>query len=281
MAGIYGVVAIGTAVLASTPEVSPHLARSFAGGFAVGFLGGGLGILQGSGMLRSWRLRLPETPVAILVGSVSATLLMFAASALLLTSALAMHLGTAANVLSRLHVDTPGAALYTVIVASVTPNAVLLTTSYLLGPGFAFGTGTLVAPSAVVLGPVPAFPLLAALPGEGPAPGWTTFLVAVPVVLGLLAAVLMTRRFPVPAYELGAARGLGAGVGGGVLTTGLVAVAGGAVGPGRMTDIGAPLLDILVAATVSMGIGGLVGGVVMTWWVRRRWRGDRVADPGR
>ena len=40
-------------------------------------------------------------------------------------------------------------------------------------------------------------------------------------------------------------------------------------GPGRMADIGADPLPTLVAATVAMGIGGLVGGVVTTWWVRR------------
>ena len=37
-----------------------------------------------------------------------------------------------------------------------------------------------------------------------------------------------------------------------------------------MADIGAELLPTLVAATVSMGIGGLVGGVAATWWSRRR-----------
>ena len=64
-------------------------------------------------------------------------------------------------------------------------------------------------------------------------------------------------------------RGLGSGALGGVVVTVLVAISGGAVGPGRMADIGADPLPTLVAATVAMGIGGLVGGVVTTWWVRR------------
>ncbi len=48
--------------------------------------------------------------------------------------------------LSRLHADTSGGLLYTVLVAAVAPNAVLLSGSYLLGPGFAVGTGTVVSP---------------------------------------------------------------------------------------------------------------------------------------
>jgi hypothetical protein len=69
---------------------------------------------------------------------------------------------------------------------------------------------------------------------------------------------------------VGAARGLGSGVLAGLLVTAAVALAGGSVGPGRMADVGAPLLDTAIAATVSMGVGGLVAGVAVTWWARRR-----------
>ena len=55
------------------------------------------------------------------------------------------------------------------------PNAVLWAIAYMLGPGFAVGTGTVVAPAGSAVGLVPAFPLLAALPSgahtEVPA-GW-------------------------------------------------------------------------------------------------------------
>ena len=45
---------------------------------------------------------------------------------------------------------------------------------YLVGPGFALGTGTVVSPAEVDLGPVPALPVLAAIPADGPAPGWVS-----------------------------------------------------------------------------------------------------------
>ena len=40
-----------------------------------------------------------------------------------------------------------------------------------LGPGFTVGAGTLVTPQAAAVGALPMFPLLAALPDNGPARG--------------------------------------------------------------------------------------------------------------
>jgi Family of unknown function (DUF6350) len=270
MSGVYGVVAVLTAVLAATATAEPSLLRSFFGGFVVAFVGGGAGLLVGSRDVLERRPAVPEVVIAVGRGALAAVLLLVAAGALLVAVSLVMHLGTAANVLARLHADLAGGLLYTLLVAAAAPNAALLASAYLLGPGFAVGAGTLVAPSAVVLGPVPAFPLLAALPHTGPAPAWAAGLVALPVLSAVIGAVLMMRRHPAYGYETGAARGLGAGVLGGVLLTVAVGLAGGAVGPGRMAHVGAGLFQTFVAAAVAMGIGGLVGGLLATWWARRR-----------
>jgi len=188
----------------------------------------------------------------------------------LVASSLLLDFGSAANMLSRLGVDVSDGLLFTLLVATVAPNASLLGGSYLLGPGFVVGTGTLVSPAVVVLGPLPTFPLLAALPDNGAAPTWTTLLAAVPVVVAALAAAGMLRRFPVPDYEVGALRGLGAGVLGAALFTLAAFLAGGSVGPGRMSDVGPLLGQTLVAGAAAMGVGGLIGGLLMTWWTRRR-----------
>lgn len=270
MSGLYGVVALLTAVLAATATAESSLLRAFAGGFAVALVGGGSGILAGSRGVVDWRSTVPETVRAVLKGGLAAALLLTAASTVLLAVALLTDLGSAANVLSRLHTDATGGLLYTVLVAAVAPNAALLTGSYLLGPGFAVGTGTVVSPAAVVLGPVPAFPLLAALPSEGTQPGWLSVLVALPVLAGAFAAVLVVRRFQVSSFGDAVVRCGGSGLAGGVLFTLLVAGSGGAVGPGRMADLGAGVVPTLVAATVALGFGGLVGGVGATWWSRRR-----------
>jgi hypothetical protein len=126
---------------------------------------------------------------------------------------------------------------------------------------------------------MPAFPLLAALPSAGPGPAWATGLVAVPVLLAGLGAALAVRRHPAPGYETGAVRGLASGVLGGLLLSLLVRGAGGSVGPGRMADLGAPFLDVLVSAVVALGIGGLLGGVVATWWLRRGMHAASGSDP--
>ena len=44
----------------------------------------------------------------------------------------------------------------------------------------------------------------------------------------------------------------------------LAALAGGAVGPGRMRDVGPLAFDVLVHAITAFGIGGLLGGLAMT-----------------
>jgi hypothetical protein len=271
LAGVYGVVAVVTAVLASLGPAQPSPGRAFVGGFLLAGLFGGAGLLAGSGRWPGLRERVPEPVRCVATATASVVLLMLAAGSLLVTGALLLDLGSAANVLSRLHTDVPGGLLYTVVVAAVAPNASLLAGAYLLGPGFAVGTGTVVSPSAVVLGPVPAFPLLAALPGNGATPAWTAGLVVVPALVAGVAVASVLRRFPVSKYDAGALRGVAAGLLGGVLFALVTLLAGGSVGPGRMSDVGAPLGETLVAAGVAMGVGGLLGGVAMTWWLRRRW----------
>jgi len=269
LAGVYAIVATLTGVLASLDAAQPHLGRVFVGGFVLAAVAGGPGLLAGSGRWPAWRERVPDFVLAVCTGAASVVLLMLASGALLVSVALVLDLGSAANVLSRLHTGVAGGLLYTVVVAAVAPNAILLGGAYLLGPGFAVGTGTLVSPSAVALGPMPAFPLLAALPDDGPTPWWTAGLMAAPVLLAAAAAALMLRKHPVAQYTRGALRGLGAGVLGAAVFSVLTGLAGGSVGPGRMADVGAPLAQTTLAAGVAMGLGGLVGAVAMTWWLRR------------
>jgi hypothetical protein len=49
----------------------------------------------------------------------------------------------------------------------------------------------------------------------------------------------------------------------------LASLAEGAVGPGRMTDVGPLVGSVLVHAVTAFGIGGLLGGLAITWWQRR------------
>ena len=189
--------------------------------------------------------------------------------------ALLLDLGSAANVLSRLHADDLAAACSTpLLVAAVAPNAVLLSAPTCSAPASRSAPAPWCPRRAVVLGPVPAFPLLAALPVGRPAAGagWPA-LVAVPVLAGLRSPrCWCVRRFPgLRPVDADAVRGLGSGVLGGLLVTVLVACAGGAVGPGRMADLGADAARRAGRGHASRWASvACVGGVGAGWWERRR-----------
>jgi len=278
-ATVYAVVALVTAVLAVDPKAESDLMRAFVGGLVVSSVAGGAGVLVGSGQARRLLARMPAYGRSVLAGAAATLLLVLAASSFLVAGALITDFGTAATVLSRLHADGPGGLMYTVVGILFVPNAVVLGATYLLGPGFALGTGTVVSPTMVMIGPVPAFPLLAALPGDGATPAWTTGLLGAPVLLAAVAMVLVVRIAPVGRYDAGALRGLGAGLLAAVLLTLLAALAGGSAGPGRMSDVGADLWSVLLAACVSLGGGGLVGGVLAAWRSRRL-TADEPSGPG-
>lgn len=269
-ASAYVLVAVVTGVLVASARTEPALGPVIGWSLLLTLVIGGAGVAVGSGRAAIW---LSLAPLAVrATGRAAAGVLrtVLLAATLLLLGALVVDLGAAVNVLSRLHTDTGEAALFVLLVLLVLPNAVLWSASYLLGPGFLVGTGTLVSPSLVAVGPVPAFPLLAALPDNGPVPSWTPWLVLVPGLCAVVGVARALRHHPTTGWEQGALRGLVAGMAAGLVLGVLAALSGGAVGPGRMTDVGPLAGEVLVHAIVALGVGGLLGGLVATWRTRRR-----------
>ncbi len=265
----YVVVAVVTCVLASESGASPVLGRAVLGALLVSALSGGCGLAVGTDRVTDWVDTAPGWARDVVVGALAGVLWLVAAGAALVAVALLLSFNEAANVLSALDLSTGDAVSYTVVTALFAPNAALLGASYLLGPGFAFGAGTTVSPTAVSLGAVPAYPVLAALPGDGPTPQWLVVLLVVPVLAAALGASAALRRAAPLPLDLATMRGAGAGLLGGVLGTLLIAFAGGPLGTGRMADVGAPVAEVLVFATGLMCLGGAVGGVLQAWWGRR------------
>jgi len=266
----YLLVAVVTLRVAGTTETAPSGARVVAWTLVMCAAFGWTAIAVGSGRLPIWVQSVPAWLRAALAGGIRILATFLVLSTVVLLGALLVDLDAAVNVMSQLHTGAGDVAAYTLVTAAVLPNAALYASSYLLGPGFLVGTGTLVSPTLVSLGPVPAFPLLAALPDTGPTPAWTAYVVALPPLVAAVGAALAQRRSPTLRWEAGALRGCAGGVLAGVLLAALTAVAGGAVGPGRMTAVGADAGQVLVHAVTAFGIGGLVGGLAMTWWQRRR-----------
>jgi hypothetical protein len=158
------------------------------------------------------------------------------------------------------------------------PNAVLWVAAYLVGPGFAAGTATFVAPGSVVLGALPVYPLFGALPAPGDAPDWTTSLMVIPVLAGVLAGVVAARGLPSGGWFRLAMAGAAAGGLVGVAVGLAMAVSGGSIGPGRMAETG-PVTAAVVMGVVTLAVGGCAGGVAVgalpavspPGWLRLRW----------
>jgi hypothetical protein len=277
--GLYMVVAVVTCVLVGQEDSGPGLGRAIIGSMLVASVAGTLGMAVGTGRLTVAVQRVPGWVRSVAYGAAASFLLLMVASALLVAVMVMLGLNQAASMMTGLDLAPGDYVMYTLATMAVAPNAVLLGGAYLLGPGFAVGTGTVVSPTVVTLGPVPAFPLLAGLPEAGPTPEWTVGFMAVPVVVAAAGAVMAQRAYRVPAYDSAALRGFGCGFAAALLSTLAIALAGGPMGTGRMADIGAPFGEVLVSSVSAMSLGGLVAGVVTAWWQRRATaRADRAED---
>ncbi|UUW92301.1 DUF6350 family protein [Nocardioides sp. WV_118_6] len=264
----YAVVGVVTASVAATAASTPEPSRVVLWSVLLGLAVGGPAIASGSGRAAIW---LPAVPamvrdVLLVARRILGTWALVCLVALV--AAFVLDFSTAANVVSQLHADAGAVVLMVVLTLLVLPNALLFSSAYLLGPGFTVGAGTTVSTTAVVLGPLPMFPLLAALPDQGSQPWWTDWLMLTPVLVAVYVAGRVQRDRPVLAWDQAAIRGCAGGITAGVLLAALTAFAGGAVGPGRMRDVGPYTFDVLLHSMASFGIGGVVGAVAVCWWQR-------------
>ncbi len=278
LAGVYAATTTTVAVAATVPGAEAALDTTMMGGLLVGALGGGAGLLRGAGVAARLRGWLPTDVLAGGYAVVVTLALMLACGAALTAIAVAVRGVVAANLTEALHLGVVDAGLSLLLLAAVAPNLALLAGGYLLGPGFAVGTGTVVAPGEVALGPVPAFPVVAALPPDGWSPAAMAGVLAVPVVCGVLGMAVAGRVLPATSVLRGALRGAGAGVAGALLLVVAISQAGGAIGPGRMADIGVPVGEAFVAALLLVTPAAVVTGMATTWWARRAGAGTAESE---
>jgi hypothetical protein len=144
--------------------------------------------------------------------------------------------------------------------------------SWCSGAGFAVGVGTAVSPFAHSLGPVPAFPLLAALPGSG-VPRWIGVAVlAVPLLAGALAGRLVLadldaqrdeERHPeLPGRWRTVLEAAAVGPVCGALVAGLAWLSGGAVGGARLTEVGPSPWRVGLAVALAVAVGAAVAALL-------------------
>lgn len=259
----YAVLATVVALLARTAEVRPTPSSAFLGAIAVAALAAGAGSVRATGRWLVLWLRVPPLLRLAVPPALGALAVLVAGGALLVGATLAVHHERAASLVTALDPGVGGTVLLVFGSLLYVPTAVVWGTAYAVGPGFAVGQGTGVGPFGSELGPVPAFPLLAALP-ESTAPGVGLLALAAPVGAAVLAVLLLRRS----AHAVPAARVHGwrqvlrvSGLVGALVAAGaagLTVLASGSAGPGRMAEVGpawwavGPLAGLEVAAVVAM-----------------------------
>lgn len=256
-------------------------AAVFGAGILIGVLRAGRDPEAGSpgNRVRDWVAdRSPEVRAGVgaaLRAGIGAVALTVAVASVLVALLFFVRFSDMIGLYEALHTEIVGGVAVTAAQLAILPNLVLWAVSWLVGPGFAIGVGSSVSPVGTALGPLPALPVLGALPTGDLPFGFVGLLV--PVVAGFLAGVAVRPGLvrdlgvPRPLEVLGVA--VGAGVVGGLLTGFLAAASGGSAGPGRLAQVGPdPLLVGLVAAAefaVAVGIG-LAAASRMP--ARDRWR---------
>lgn len=268
----HGALAVLVGVLASVGTARPHLGGALLGALVVGAVAGGAGVVVGSARATDLLARVPErvrtTTLDVLRTAALTLLLLAVVSAAMLAGLYAVGFGTTANLVGALDLTSADVVALGLVGVLLVPNLLLLVASYLLGPGFAIGTGTVVSPSAVDLGTVPALPFLSVLPETDPG-AWTTAVVAVPPLCAAVAVLLLHRARPTTSWESALVRGLGGGAAAGVALAVLASMGSGALGPGSMSVVGPAAGAVLLTGVVALALGGGAAALLATWWRRR------------
>jgi Family of unknown function (DUF6350) len=279
----YGLVAGALALAGQSEQATPSLPQAALSGFLIALVAGGLG---GARALAPWgrllHLLSPRSR-SVFLGSVGALAVMTAAGAILAGASLSASMGGFRSVDAALAPGLVGGGLLLLVQIAFVPNAVVWSICYTLGPGFAFGTGTVVAPTGSALGPLPMLPMLAALPGgaHSSVPGWVSMLMlSVPYLAGAFGGLLTARAAPTPALELAPLWGFACGVATGFALGLLAAFAGGPLGSGRLTAVGPSGWQAGVVSVLEVGVAAAITAGLVNWFRVRRLTGAGMVIPG-
>lgn len=231
--------------------------------FAVGLaIGVRIEADDAGGRLRAWFENRSGTvhviAVTALRGGTAAAAGVIAVAALLAAAAMVLSYATIITLYESLHGELLGGAVITLGQLALLPNVVVWTASWLIGPGFAIGTGSLVSPLGTQLGPLPALPIFGALP-SGDLPFGFAGLV-LPIAVGFLAGAVLGQRM-LTRLDRGPLllAGIGSGIVGGVLLGLLAWASAGAAGPGRLVDVGPDPWAVGLCAALELGIASSLG----------------------
>ena len=147
-----------------------------------------------------------------------------------------------------------GAVMLAVVQLAYLPNIVVWVASFALGAGFSVGRGTDFSAFGVTSLQLPAIPVFGALPNPGVRMAW------LPVLLAFLALAWFVWRSRAYSSLKEAAAAAGACLGC-LFALGAAAafLSGGAVGPGRMSDVGPRLAPLALGFALAIGLPCALG----------------------
>ncbi|HEV7957126.1 MAG TPA: DUF6350 family protein [Marisediminicola sp.] len=287
----YGILAAALTLSASTGTVQPATSQGillptaiYAAGVLIGAERGRAGRRE-AGSQETNRLR--RLLHARYLGVPSRFRLIFAGAlrggsavvaAVLLVSAVTVAvliLGNFATIIAlyeSLQADVPGGISITLAQLALIPNLVIWAAAWFVGPGIAVGVGTSVSPVGTALGPLPGLPILGALPQGTLSFGFLG--IVLPVLAGFTCAVVIKQRMhragdPERPLPQNIATGVGIGLLAGLILGVLAWWSAGAIGPGRLADVGPDPVLVGVLAAVEVGISACLGMVVRIPQLRR------------
>lgn len=262
IAAPYALGAAVVAALAATRVIEPDPVRALVGALLVGVLGAGSGVLREAHMLGALRT-LPARVRWLAVGTAGATAVLLAGGSVVAGLSLALHAGRATGLASATAPGLLGGVALLLLGLLLTPNAAVWGMSWTAGPGFAVGVGTTVGPLGTTLGPVPAFPLLAALPSADVPLWFGVVALGVPLGAGVVAGLLVARRLRISSATTAALEAAAIGPFAGLCALVLAALSGGPLGGGRLAAVGPSPWQVGLAVLVETALPAAVTAAVV------------------
>ena len=262
---VHTAVTAALAFLLDRPDAHVGVLRPTVGALVLALLAAGTGALREAGLSGAVLDRLPG-PAGTVGRAVASGLLTLAGGcALVLAVALAADVHGAAAMTRDVGGASAGAAGLLGLSALLLPNAWAAVAGLAAGPGFTIGSGTAVSVAGVTLGPVPALPLLAALPDTQAVPLLAFLAQVLPVLAGLVTGGVVGRRLPEGGTVTAALWGVAAGLGLGLATALWVLLAAGRLGDAGLASVGAPALATGLAVAGQAALAAAVAAAVTRW----------------
>jgi hypothetical protein len=189
---LYASLAFGLSLISNTPDLSTSVTRSSVNAFV-------LALLVTFACINTYapsRTIVTDAMPTVIVNGIRPGLiafgLLFTFASLLTSISIALHWVEIQAVTTLMAPGTIDGFLMTLLGIGYVPTVGAWTLSYILGPGILLGSGGIVTSQIASPGALPAFPLLSILPNE--TPPFASFLIAIPVLIGILIYFLLPRE---------------------------------------------------------------------------------------